>query len=145
MEAMMKNLLRQTNDPDVEAGLKETRPFFWFLILVLILLYGMSIQSDPALRQTARLIPYTVLFLIHILLHWYMPYLANNNRHLIIYIVIQIVLAMALVLISQQPTILIGLYSALAGETIGLLEDWRRSVVAVAGYLALMGVAYGLI
>jgi hypothetical protein len=34
----MKNLFRQTSDPEVELGLEQTRPFFWVLILVLVLL-----------------------------------------------------------------------------------------------------------
>ena len=145
MKSIMKNLLRQTNDPEVEAGLEETRPFFWFLIIVLIFLYGISIYSDPSLRQPARFIPYTTLFFIHITLHWYMPYLVAEKRHLTAYLVVQIFLVILLILISKQSSIVIGLYMALAGETIGILEDWRRALVAMVGYLVLMGVTYGLI
>lgn len=141
----MKNLLRQTNDPEVEAGLEETRPFFWILILVLVFLYGITIYSSPELRQPALFIPYTALFVIHIALHWYMPYLAAQKRRLAIYLAVQIFLAFALILISEQPVLVIGLYTALAGETIGILENWRRSLVAIAGYLIIMGLAYGLI
>ena len=141
----MKNFLRQTNDPEVEAGLEETRPFFWFLILVLILLYGISINASPELREPARFIPYTTLYFIHIALHWYMPYLVTQQKRLILYFAVQIFLAFLLILISQEPGVVIGLYMALAGETIGILEDWRRSLVAIAGYLVLMGATYGLI
>ena len=145
MKPIMKNLLRQTNDPEVEAGLEETRPFYWFLILVLIFLYGLSIYSSPELRQPARLIPYTVLFFIHIVLHWYMPYLVSRPRQLVFYLLVQILLVTLLILISMQETLVIGLYGAMAGETIGILEDWRRSLVALLGYLALIGLTYGLI
>lgn len=141
----MKNLLRQTDDPEVEAGLRETRPFFWFLILVLVLLYAFSVYTTPELRQPARFIPYTVLFLIHILLHWYMPYLVAERRRLALYLVVQIIVATLLILLSMQQSIVIGLYMAMAGETIGILEDWRKSLVALAGYLALMGITYGLL
>ncbi len=141
----MKNLLRQTNDPEVEAGLEETRPFFWFLIIVLVFLYGISIYSSPELRQPARFVPYTVLFFIHIALHWYMPYLVNQQRTLAIYLAVQIILINLLILISMQESMVIGLYSALAGETIGILEDWRRSLIALVGFLALIGLTYGLI
>jgi NarL family two-component system sensor histidine kinase YdfH len=141
----MKNLLRQTNDPEVEAGLGETRPFFLFLILVLLFLYAISIYSSPELRQPAQFIPFTVLFFIHIMLHWYMPYLVTQNRRLAAYLVVQIFLINVLILISMQASLVIGLYMALAGETIGILEDLRRSVVAIVAYLALMGITYGLI
>ena len=141
----MRNLFRQTNDPEIEAGLEETRPFFWFLILILLLLYGISIYSSPELRQPALFIPYTMLFFIHIALHWYMPYLVNEKRRLAFYLVVQIILANLLILISMQTSIVIGLYGAMAGETIGILEDWRRSLVALAGYLALIGLTFGLL
>jgi len=141
----MKNFLRQTNDPEVEAGLEETRPFFWFLILVLILLYGISINASPELREPARFIPYTTLYFIHIALHWYMPYLVTQPKRLVLYFAVQIFLAFLLILISQVPGVVIGLYMALAGETIGILENWRRSLVAIAGYLVLLGATYGFI
>ena len=141
----MKNLLRQSSDPEIEAGMQETRPFFWFLILVLVFLYAMSLYQSPSLRQPARLLPYTTLFFIHIVLHWYMPYLVTQKRKLALYLAVQILLVNLLILFSQQPTIVIGLYATLAGETIGILEDWRQSLAAVASYLVLMGITYGLL
>jgi NarL family two-component system sensor histidine kinase YdfH len=141
----MNNLFRQTSDPEVEEGLQETRPFFWFLILVLVFLYGISLYESPQLRQPALLLPYTVLFFLHILLHWYMPYLVNQRRKLIFYLVVQIVLINLLILISLQQSIVLGLYATLAGETVGILEDWRQSLTAVVTYLALMGITYGLL
>jgi NarL family two-component system sensor histidine kinase YdfH len=141
----MKNLFQQTTDPEVEEGLQETRPFFWFLILVLLFLYAISIYESPELRQPARLLPYTVLFFLHILLHWYMPYLVTQKRKLAFYLVVQIILVNLLILISRQPSIVIGLYATLAGETIGILEDWRQALLAVLGYLTLMGLTYGLL
>ena len=139
----MRNIFRQTNDPEVEAGLQETRPFFWFLILVLVLLYVGSIYASPELRQPALFLPYTTLFFIHIALHWYMPYLVAQKRKLAAYLAVQILLVNLLVLISREPGLVIGLYTTLAGETIGILEDWRRSLVAIVGYLALMGALAG--
>ena len=141
----MRNLLRQTNDPEVEAGLRETRPFFWFLILVLVVLYGITIYSSPELRQLERFLPYTTLFFLHITLHWYMPYLVTDRRRLVAYLALQVLLVFLLILIGQQPGLVLGLYLALAGETIGILEDWRLALVAMAGYLLLIGLTYGLI
>jgi len=78
-------------------------------------------------------------------LHWYMPYLVAQKRKLAAYLAVQILLVNLLVLISQEPGLVIGLYTTLAGETIGILEDWRRSLAAIVGYLALMGITYGLL
>lgn len=141
----MRNLLRQTSDPKVEAELKDTRPFFWFLVLVMVALYGISIYSSPELRQLNRLLPYTVLYFLHIALHWYMPFLVSQKGRLVAYLVIQIVLAFLLSYISQQQGVVIGLYLTLAGETIGILNDWRRSLVAVGGFLLLFAFTYSLI
>ena len=142
----MRNLFRQTSDPEIEIGLKETRPFFWFLIVVLIFLYGLSIYSSPELRQPARFLPYTTLFFVHIALHWYMPYLVvTRRRWLVVYLVVQVILVFLLSLISQQPSLVIGLYLALAGETIGVLDNWRWALVAIPAYLILIGLTYGLI
>lgn len=141
----MKNLLRQTTDPEIEAGLRETRPFFWLLILVLIFLYGITVYSDPALRQPARLVPFTILFFGHIALHWYMPYLVTEKRWLIVYLAAQIFLVNLLIWLGQQPGLIVGLYLSLAGETMGILEDLRRSLAAIVVYLGLMGVSYGLL
>lgn len=141
----MKQFIRQTDDPELDMGLKETRPFFLFLIVVLIFLYGISLYSLPELRKVDRLIPYTTLFVIHIALHWSMPYLVIQRRRLLLYLVVQVVLVILLILISRETGVAIGLFIALAGETIGILEDWRRSLIAAIGYLALMGLTYGLI
>ena len=145
MKRMMKNMLRQTSDEEIEVGLRETRPFFLFLIVVLIFIYGISLNANPTLREPARLIPYTALFFIHLALHWQMPRLVMQKQRLPAYLAVQITLVALLIGISQQPGLIIGLYMTLAGETFGILEDWRRSLAAMVGYLALMGLTYGLI
>lgn len=141
----MRNLLRQTSDPQVEAELRDTRPFYWFLVFVLVFLYGISLYSSPDLRQLDRLLPYTALFFLHIALHWYMPYLVNQRRRLAAYLVVQVILVFTLSIISQQQGVVIGLYLALAGETIGVLNDLRRSIVAVVVFLLLIALTYTLI
>lgn len=141
----MKNLFRQTNNPQVEAGLQETKPFFWFMILVLVGLYGVTLYFTPELRQPARLIPFTLLMAAHLILHWYVPYFVLSSRRLTVYLLVQISLALALTVVSQQQGIAIGLFLALAGETVGILEDWRRSLTAVLGYIALLAITFSVL
>jgi NarL family two-component system sensor histidine kinase YdfH len=43
-----------------------------------------------------------------------------------------------LIWISRGTAVSFGLIMALAGETVGMLEDWRRSIIAMIGYLALL-------
>ena len=141
----MKHLLHQTTDPQVEEGLRETRPFFLFMMMVLVFLYGISVYADPSLRQLGRLIPYTLLFFLHIALHWFMPILVVQRRRLTLYLILQLLLIISLIAISQQRGIVAGLFMSMAGETIGLLEDWPRAVGATVAYLLLMTAAYALI
>lgn len=142
---LMREILRQSNDPEVEAGLKEVRPFFWFLTLVLLFLYGLTLFGEPALRQTAKAIPYTLLFLVHIAVHWHSPRLTIHRQWLVVYSLVQIILVVALIAMSRQDFLIVGLYSALAGESIGQVADWRRSLVIILGYLLLMALTYGFI
>ena len=58
---------------------------------------------------------------------------------------VQIFLVFLLIILSKQPGLVVGLYATLAGETIGILEDWRQSLAAIVGYLALIGITYALV
>jgi NarL family two-component system sensor histidine kinase YdfH len=141
----MRNFLRQTSDPEVGADLQATRPFFWLLILVLIFLYGISLYATPDLRQLDTLLPYTALFFLHIVLHWSMPRLLNQKRRLVAYLLVQLMLVFLLSYISRQQGVVIGLYTSLAGETIGILNDVRRAIAAIAVFLVLLALTYASI
>ena len=140
----MRNLFPPKLNPDIAAEIKETRPFFLILIAVLTFLYGLALYTSPTLRQPNRLISFTLLMLLHGLLHWFVAYLTTRRTHLILYLGSQILIVIALTLITRQEAIVMGLYLALAGETVGILGDWRRSLIAVAGYLCLMALSFGL-
>ncbi len=140
----MKNLFHSKLNPDITNEVKETRPFFLILFAVLTFLYGLALYTAPELRQPNRLIPFTLLMLLHSLLHWYVAYLTTRRSHLILYLSSQILIVFAITFITRQESIVMGLYLALAGETVGILGDWQRSLIAVAGYLCLMALSFGL-
>ncbi len=124
-------------DPTVQKEVKETRAFYYLLLLVIIFVYGSALVDSPAVRQPARLIPFTLLMAVHAVLHWFSAYFVFPRR-LPVYLIIQIGLVIILSLISQGIAVSFSLFMALAGETAGMLEDWRRSLLAVLGYLGLM-------
>lgn len=127
-------------DADVEEGLRQTRPFFYFLLLVLAFLYGLALYTTPALRQPAHFFAFTLLMLLHGVLHWFNPYLVTRPRRLWAYFIIQGALALALTLLSRSAGVGMGVFLSLAGESVGILEDWRRALPVIAAYLAaLMG------
>ncbi len=125
-------------DPTIQKDVRETRAFYYLLLFVILFIYGASIYESPDLRQPLRLIPFTLLMLCHAVLHWFSPYFVYPHRRLTSYLVVQITLVTILCLISRGQAANFGLVMALAGETIGMLEDWRRSLVAAVGYLVLL-------
>ena len=98
---------------------REELPFFLFLTLVLVLLYGYALNAVPELRAPSRLIPFTLLMLAHGVLHWISPRLEHHPRWVIAYLVLQGALAFALTMLTGEWTI-ISLYTALIGEAVGL-------------------------
>ncbi|MCB8925460.1 MAG: sensor histidine kinase [Ardenticatenaceae bacterium] len=125
-------------DPLVESEARETRAFYYLLLLALLFIYGVTLYESPAMRQPARLIPFTLLMLLHGGLHWFSPHFVVPRSRLAIYLIVQTTLVVLLSFISRGTAVSFGLIMALAGETVGMLEDWRRSILAVIGYLVLL-------
>jgi NarL family two-component system sensor histidine kinase YdfH len=112
--------------------------------LVLVGLYAWAVAATPSLRTPGRLLLFTLLMAVHVALHWTAPVLASDRSLLPPYFILQSALALALNLIAGPPGLMLGLYLALAGEAVGLLENLWLSSMAVAGFLALAGLTVGL-
>jgi NarL family two-component system sensor histidine kinase YdfH len=123
---------------------REELPFFLFLTLVLVLLYGYTVNTVPELRAPGRLIPFTLLMLAHGVLHWISPRLEHYPRWVIGYLVLQGALAFALTMLAGEWAI-ISLYTALIGEAVGLARDRRLAAAATVLYLALAVLSFLLI
>ncbi|MCA9959352.1 MAG: sensor histidine kinase [Anaerolineales bacterium] len=140
MKEWRTSLSKLENDDE----LQQTRPFFWVLTIVMVMLYGSALYTTPAVRVLPRLIIFTLLFGLHGGLHWLSPLFATTPRRMAVYLPLQVALAALLSLLSQTTAVALGLYLALVGETVGILEDWRRSLVAIAIYLLLIAITLGL-
>jgi NarL family two-component system sensor histidine kinase YdfH len=125
-------------DPTIQEETRETRAFYYLLLIVLVFIYGITLYETPAIRQPNRLIPFTLFMLLHGVLHWFSPHFILPRRRLAIYLIMQISLVVWLSWMSRGTAVSFGLIMALAGETVGMLEDWRRSIIAVIGYLVLL-------
>ena len=101
-------------------------------------LYVVAVSASPALRDPARLIPFTILMILHGALHWLLPRFVESRRQFALYLIIQVLLVFTLSWLSDNPAIVAGLYLALAGETIGVVEDWRLSLVVLLVTIGLM-------
>jgi len=120
-------------------------PFFLILTFVFIFVYIQSINMNASLRVPGRLILFTVLMILHITLHWLGVGLKKWNQ-VAVYLVIQGTLAFTIVYMGNNIGPLMGVYMGLIGETIGLLREKSRWLVAaVAGLLGLSFLNYLLL
>lgn len=120
-------------------------PFFLILTFVLGFVYIQSIYSNAALREPARLILFTILMIVHIALHWLSVRLLKWSR-VVVYVVVQCALAFVIVYLAANISLLLGLYMGLIGETIGLLREKSRwMIAAVAVILGLSFLNYILL
>jgi NarL family two-component system sensor histidine kinase YdfH len=112
-------------------------PFFLILSAAFVFVYFQAVFSNAALRMPGRLILFTVLMAAHIALHWLSIRVLQWHREGI-YLVVQGVLAFAIVSLGGSIGPLLALYMGLIGETIGLLREKPRWMyVAVAAILGL--------
>lgn len=104
---------------------------------VLVGMYIQTLYTTPDVREPARLIPFTGLMLVHVILHWYSYYLKMHPQLSLPYLVFQGALVSALVAMSNNVGLSVGLYFALIGEAVGIVQDRRITVMAVVIYLGL--------
>jgi NarL family two-component system sensor histidine kinase YdfH len=129
----------------LENELAATRPFFWILLLVIVFLYAISLYADPTLREPARLLPFTGLMGLHAALHWFVLPRLSRTSHILIYLAVQVTVVLILSFMTRQEGIVFGLFAALAGETVGIVETWQRALLTITAYLILIVLTFGLI
>jgi NarL family two-component system sensor histidine kinase YdfH len=124
------SLSRLLKDDDVAAGL----PFYLFLLLILAVLYVVVLVTDEAMRQPLPLALFTGLMVVHGALHWSSMRLVQQPARLTVYCLVQGALAFVIGYLTRSTGVVMGLYLALVGETIGLLWPRRRAVAAAAAF-----------
>ncbi|MCL4393949.1 MAG: histidine kinase dimerization/phosphoacceptor domain-containing protein [Chloroflexi bacterium] len=114
--------------------LDEERPFFFIVVAVLAGLYLLAIYASPAVRAPERFIPFTLLMLLHIVLHWNSPSLVETRPRAVTYLVFQGALAFALPLIASSSQLVVGLFMTMIGESVGILRKpaaWAAAIVVI--------------
>ena len=117
-------------------------PFFLILTMAFVFVYFQAVLSSAALRQPVRLSVFTVLMILHIVLHWFSIRVSQGDR-VAVYLVVQSMLAFAIIMLGSSVGLLLGLYMGLIGETVGMLgQKPRGRIVAVAAMLGLSLLSY---
>ena len=122
--------------------LVETRPFNLIITFVLLITSALTLFAAPNPMPVNRLPLFVGLMVLHLALHWMSGYVAARDRWGVLYLLVQGVLALALVLVSQQPELALALFATLIAETLGLFGLTRLAVSGVIGYLILTAVSF---
>jgi NarL family two-component system sensor histidine kinase YdfH len=110
---------------------------YLMVMFVLAALFAFALWTSPALRSPGRLAAFAALMLVHAFLHWRNPLVAERPGIAVPYLVVQGALAVALVALSANTGLALGLFPTLIGVAAGAAPDRRLAVGAVAAYLAL--------
>lgn len=116
---------------------RETRAFFWFMTLVLVVMTILAALNSPDLRQPLRLAFFITLMVVHIALHWLLRIFSERPGWLVGYMLVQGLLAFLLVFLSVDLGITFAVSMALVGEAIGVYGVTRRGLIASIYYLVL--------
>lgn len=133
--------LRRPEDDEI----RQVRPFYLFLLSAIALMYFWTVTAESALHSPGPLALFTALLILHSWLHWISPHLSRHRLWILPYFLVQGSLIFLITWAGRNQGILLGLYMAMIGEMIGLLERTRLSAAAVAAYLALFGVNIGML
>jgi two-component system, NarL family, sensor histidine kinase YdfH len=117
-------------------------PFLLFLTFVFAFIYIWTVASLPRMREPVLLAFFTILFNIHLGLHWVLIWWMKKKWNLWLYLVIQTALVFTLSSLAGAIGPMLGLYLGLIGASVGMLGSVRRIAVGVLGVLAVSAVNY---
>jgi len=126
-------LKKFAGDPDI----REARIFFVVVTLALGGSAILAVNSIPALRASARLIPFVILMILHIALYWLSPAFMTSPRHMLGYLVVQAMLVFIITLFPRDLSMILSLYPALLGIAVGMQREKRRIVAVIIVWLCL--------
>lgn len=117
---------------------RDPRIFTVFMTLVMVTMFVVALIEKPDLRQSWQLVAFTVLMVIHIVLHWLLEKTTRISPKLIIvYILLQGVLGFLICWMAELPAMIFAIYMALLGEVIGLFGLKLSSLAASLYYMTL--------
>lgn len=153
MDTMQPGTFTEESERDEE--LRTARIFYWILTAVLLGVYVLALITNPSLREFPRLVYLSLLMAFHLALHWGSLYvlglhrasikvISQPPRWLIPYFVLQALLITSMVFLTSGLWSMLGLYLALAGQAVGMLEDLRPSIMAVIGIVMVAVLSFAL-
>lgn len=113
-----------------DPSIQQVKPFFYMVIVAMVILYSMTIYFSPAMRQPLALLFFTLLMVVQTVLHWGFARLQFFPTFARYYFLIQAVLIVTTILVSRNESLVYGLIMPLIGEAVGFFEQPRKAVLA---------------
>ena len=143
----MKNIVS-----NLRATLKE-QPELWFFIfanIIFVAMYFWSFTENQSLFSPGKFLVFTTLMIIHIVLHWMLLLIGDQEKWFWPYVIAQGFLAFTITALSQNLGMIFALFMALIGEIIGFGQRISRRLIAViffvvlslASYILMNGIEY---
>jgi len=120
----------------------EGRPFFLLITFLLSVISLLVVFERLILGSPIRLAAYTGLLAVHIALHWVSGRIVDVPRWRLAYMILQGVSGFGVIWLGESPELVLAVFSALIGETIGLFGIKRQVWGAIIGYLLLLIAGY---
>lgn len=114
----------------------DYRAFYWIMTAILAFMYVTSIVSNPTLHTAGPLILFTLVFNLHIALHWMLASI-HARGWTWAYVLVQGVLGFWLVVLSNNLGMTFAVFLGLIGEVFGLLKLTPGAWGAAVFYLIL--------
>jgi NarL family two-component system sensor histidine kinase YdfH len=133
------------DEPEPGKRLGESAPFFLVVTVILGFLYLQAVLEMALHASPARIAAFTGLMLLHIALYWLSPRFAGDGRRTSFYLAVQVGLAVALSLLAHNLAIMVGLFPALVGITLGLVRSRRTAAFAILLLLVVAAVTASVV
>jgi NarL family two-component system sensor histidine kinase YdfH len=116
---------------------RDPRLFTWFLTLVMVTMYVVALLEKPELRQSWKLVVFTVLMAAHVIMHWQIEKIILSSTLTVGYIILQGILAFFICWLASNQAIIFAIYMALLGEAVGMLGLSKATLLAAFYYSVL--------
>jgi len=133
----MPNTPSSTSIKKVE---RDPRLFMWVLTLVVGSMAVWSISQNPELQKPLLLSIFSLLVIVHIILHWYLEKISMRPNFVLWYVIVQGGLVFVVSWMSGQVAMVFALFMGLLGEAVGLFGLNRHALLVSVFYLILAAI-----
>lgn len=116
---------------------QELIPIFFMITVVMSGLYIMNMMISTVEYSPLRLIVFTLLFLVHMLLYWMILNFAQTERRTVLYLASQGMLIFVIVLVGGNFFLALGLFASISGTAVGTLGNKRLAIIGIFFYIIL--------